>query len=153
MVRRYENPSSRTGRSPLAVAVAAGVLAGGIGSYGVLAPSTPNAVHAQASGKAMVVAGSPARLAVLTDYRSPAQFGGFADGGPSLPGRQLPATIGGLPPAGGKSPITFSLFAGWGGAITWDPSTRRAALRRPPRRAALRRPPPAPSRTSTLTAR
>jgi hypothetical protein len=128
VIRSYEHQSSRSGRSPLAVAVAAGVLAGGIGSYGVVAPSAPHVVHARASDTAMVVAGSPGQLAVLTAYRSSAQFGGFAGSGPSLPGRQLPATIGGLPPAGGKSPITFSLFAGWGGAITWDPSNGEVTI-------------------------
>jgi hypothetical protein len=131
VARNRENSSSRNGRSPLAIAVAAGLLAGGIGGYGV-APAGPILIHVHATGKTTAVAGGPAQPAALMAYRIPAFAGSsrsLAGDGPSLPGRQLPATIGGVPAdTSGKKPVTFSLFAGWGGAITWDPSNGEVTI-------------------------
>jgi hypothetical protein len=109
----------------LAVAVAAGLLAGSIGSYGLMAPGGPSGPGARVSAKTTMVTGNSAQLAGLTAYWSPAQGGGrsLAGGNRPAPGVRLPVPVSVLPPNdNGKRPITFSLYAGWGGSITWDPS-------------------------------
>ena len=122
MVRNRENPHRRNGRSPLTVVVAASLVAGSIGSYSLLAPGGLNLLDAQAGGPTVVSYSSPGPVAALVAYQRPAQSGVGLLAGGSRPSanRALPIQV--LPP-GSPRPITFSLFAGWGGAITWDPNS------------------------------
>ena len=122
MVRNRENPHRRNGRSLLTVVVAASLVAGSIGSYSLLAPGGLNLLDAQAGGPTVVSYSSPGPVAALVAYQRPAQSGVGLLAGGSRPSanRALPMQI--LPP-GSPRPITFSLFAGWGGAITWDPNS------------------------------
>src|SRR5262249_13143806 len=103
--------------------VAASLLAGSIGSYSLMAPGGLNLLNAQGVRPGVVSASTPGQTAALMAYQRSAQGGvGLLAGGnkPSA-NRALPIQI--LPSdSNGKQPITFSLFAGWGGAITWDPS-------------------------------
>jgi hypothetical protein len=104
--------------------VAASLVAGSIGSYGLLAPGGLNLLDAQAGGRAVVAYSSPGRVAALVAYQRPYQSGvGLLAGGnrPSA-NRALPMQVLPFDPNAQK-PITFSLFAGWGGAITWDPNS------------------------------
>ena len=123
MVRNRENPHRRNGRSPLTVVAAASLVAGSIGSYSLLAPGGLNLLDAQAGGRTVVSYSSPGQVAALVAYQRPSQRGVGLLAGGSRPSanRALPVQV--LPPGSTSKPITFSLFAGWGGAITWDPNT------------------------------
>jgi hypothetical protein len=123
VVRNRENPHPRNGRSPLTVVVAASLVAGSIGSYSLLAPGGLNLLHAQAGGRTVVAYSSPGQVAALVAYQRPYQrsVGLLAGGSRPSANRALPIQV--LPPGSTSKPITFSLFAGWGGAITWDPNT------------------------------
>jgi hypothetical protein len=122
VVRNRENPHPRNGRSPLTVVVAASLVAGSIGSYSLLAPGGLNLLDAQAGGRVVVATGSPGQVAALTAFHRPAQGRALLLPGGNRPtaNRALPVQV--LPPGSTSKPVTFSLFAGWGGAITWDPS-------------------------------
>jgi hypothetical protein len=123
VVRNRENPHPRNGRSPLTVVVAASLVAGSIGGYSLLAPGGLNLLDAQAGGRVVVAAGSPGQLAALTAFHRPAQGRALLLPGGNRPtvNRALPVQV--LPPGSTGKPVTFSLFSGWGGAITWDPSS------------------------------
>jgi hypothetical protein len=120
--RNRKNPHPRNGRSPLTVVVAASLVAGSIGSYSLLAPGGLNLLDAQAGGRVVVATGSSGQVAVLTAFQRPAQGRALLLPGGNRPtvNRALPVQV--LPPGSTSKPVTFSLFAGWGGAITWDPS-------------------------------
>jgi len=123
VVRNRENPHRRNGRSPLTVVVAASLVAGSIGSYSLLAPGGLNLLDAQAGGRTVVVTGTQGQVAALVAYQRPSQHsvGLLAGGSRPSANRALPIQV--LPPGSTSKPITFSLFAGWGGAVTWDPNT------------------------------
>ena len=124
MVRNRGNAHPRGGRSPLTVVVAASLVAGSIGSYSLLAPGGLNLPDAQAGGKAVVSTSSPGQVAALTAFQRPAQGRALLLPGDNRPtvNRALPVQV--LPSnSTGSKPVTFSLFAGWGGAITWDPNS------------------------------
>ena len=126
MVRNRQDPRPPNGRSPLTVVVAASLLAGSIGSYSLMAPGGLNLLDAQGGRPGVVTASTPGQAAALMAYQRPAQGRGALLAGGSKPGpnRALPIQV--LPsdaPLFGNKPITFSLFAGWGGAITWDPNS------------------------------
>jgi hypothetical protein len=123
VVRNRENPHPPNGRSPLTVVVAASLLAGSIGSYSLMAPGGLNLLNAQGGRPGVVTASTPGQAAALIAYQLPAQGSAalLAGGNKPSANRALPIQV--LPSdSNGKQPITFSLFAGWGGAITWDPS-------------------------------
>jgi hypothetical protein len=125
VVRNRENPHPRHSRSPLTVVVAASLVAGSIGSYSLLAPGGLNLLDAQAGGQVVVATGStPGQAAALVAYQRPAQHsvGLLAGGSRPSANRALPMQVLPFDPNAQK-PVTFSLFAGWGGAITWDPNS------------------------------
>jgi hypothetical protein len=125
VVRNRENPHPRHSRSPLTVVVAASLVAGSIGSYSLLAPGGLNLFDAQAGGQVVVAtASTPGQVAALVAYQRPAQHsvGLLAGGSRPSANRALPMQVLPFDPNAQK-PVTFSLFAGWGGAITWDPNS------------------------------
>ena len=125
MVRNREKPHPRNARSPLTVVVTASLLAGSIGSYSLIAPGGLNLLDAQGGGRpGVVTASTPGQAAALLAYQRPAQNsvvllvgGNQPSGNGVVPVQVLPSN------STDKQPITFSLFAGWGGAVTWDPSS------------------------------
>jgi hypothetical protein len=124
VVRNREKPHPRNARSPLTVVVTASLLAGSIGSYSLIAPGGLNLLDAQGGRPGVVTASTPGQAAALLAYQRPAQRGVvlLADGNqpsgnPVVPVQVLPSN------SNDKQPMTFSLFAGWGGAVTWDPSS------------------------------
>jgi gas vesicle protein len=108
----------------LTVVVAASLVAGSIGSYSLLAPGGLNLLDAQAGGRTVVVTGTQGQVAALVAYQRPYQrsVGMLAGGNRPSANRALPMQVLPFDPNAQK-PITFSLFAGWGGAVTWDPNS------------------------------
>jgi hypothetical protein len=95
-----------------------------MGSYSLIAPGGLNLLNAQGGRTSLVTASTPGQVAALMAYQRPAQgnAGLLAGGNRPSVNRVVPLQI--LPSnSNDKQPITFSLFAGWGGSITWDPSS------------------------------
>ncbi len=124
MVRNSGKSHPPNGRSPLTVVVAASLLAGTIGSYSLIAPGGLNLLDAQGGRGSVVAASTPGQTAALLAYQRPAQPSVGLLTGASRPSanRALPMQVVPFDPNAQK-PVTFSLFAGWGGAITWDPNS------------------------------